>query len=105
MISITGKLFNIVTAETTDRETGAISATYTAEILHTVRGKTEIANLKLDAAIVEAWSKSIGQDITAEVRFWAMKTREGGIQTGLTLPDKKALPVILPAAKPALKAA
>lgn len=105
MISIIGKLFNIVTGETTDRETGAISATYTAEILHTVRGKTEIANLKLDAAIVEPWSKVIGQDISAEVRFWAMKTREGGIQSGLTLSDKKALPVILPAAKPALKAA
>jgi len=105
MISITGKLFNIVTGQSTSRETGEVSVTYTAEILHTARGKTEIANLKLDAGIVEAWTKSLGQDIAAEVRFWAMKTREGGIQSGLTLVDKKAMPVILPAAKPALKAA
>ena len=105
MISITGKLFNIVTGENIDRENGSITVTHTAEILHTVRGKTEIANLKLDASIVDAWAKAIGQDIIAEVRFWAMKTREGGIQSGLTLPDKKALPVVLAPAKPLAKAA
>lgn len=94
MISITGKLYNIATTQSTDRETGEVLNTSTAEILHTSRGKTELAALKLDPSIVESWSKVIGKDISTEVRFYAMKNREGGIQSGLTLADKKALPVL-----------
>ena len=105
MISITGKVHNIVTGDYTDPKTGEVLPVHTVEILHTVRGKTEIANLKIDAVILEAWQKAIGHDICQEVRFWAMKTSEGGVLSGLTLPDKKALPVVLAPAKPLAKAA
>lgn len=104
MILIFGKLYNIAHGENKDRETGEITVSHTAEILHTARGKTEIASVKLDAAVLEPWTKAVGKDISAEVRFYAMKTREGSIMSGLTLADKKALPT-LQAAAPALKAA
>lgn len=94
MIQITGQLYKIAAAENTDRETGVISIVHSAEILHEARGKTEIASCKLDASVVEPWSKAVGKNITNEIRFYAMKTREGGIMQGITLADKKALPGI-----------
>jgi hypothetical protein len=104
MIQLTGKLYNIAATEATDRESGEVSKVHTAEILHTVRGKTEIAGLKLDPSVADSWAKALGRDIAVEVRFYAMKNREGGIQSGLTCADKKALPVLLRAA-PAAAAA
>lgn len=98
MIQLTGKLYNIAVNDVTDRETGEVSKVHTAEILHTVRGKTEIAGLKLDAAVADSWAKALNRDIAVEVRFYAMKNREGGIQSGLTCADKKALPLLLRAA-------
>lgn len=95
MIQLTGKLYNIAITEATERETGEVSKVYTAEILHTARGKTEITGLKLDSSVADMWGKAIGRDIAVEVRFYAMKNREGGIQSGLTCADKKALPVLL----------
>jgi hypothetical protein len=104
MISITGKLFEIVQGESTNQQTGEVSVTHSAEVLHKERGKNVITSLKLDDSVLEQWTKNVGQDFTVEVRPWAMKTREGGIQAGYALADKKSLPVLL-AAKPALKAA
>lgn len=95
MIQLTGKLYNIAVTEATDRETAEVSKVHTAEILHTVRGKTELVGLKLDAAVSDAWAKALGRDIAVEVRFYAMKNREGGIQSGLTCADKKALPLLM----------
>lgn len=99
MISITGTLYNIAASQNTDRETGEVSTVHTAEILHQTRGKSEIAGVKLDPSVVPSWEKAKGREISAEVRFYAMKNREGGIQSGLTLADKKGLPVILQAQK------
>lgn len=94
MIQITGQLYKIAVSENTDRDTGVISQVHSAEILHEARGKTEIASVKLDASVVEPWTKCVGKNITNEIRFYAMKTREGGIMQGITLADKKALPGI-----------
>ena len=94
MINLHGKLYNIASTQSTDRETGEVGTTHTAEILHTSRGKTEIASVKIDASVVDAWEKCKGRDMSIEIRFYAMKTREGGIQSGLTLADKKSLPLV-----------
>lgn len=94
MIVINGKLYNVVTNPFTDRDTGVITQVSTAEILHTSRGKTELVALKLDPGVAESWKKAEGRDITVEVGFYAMKTREGGIQKGLMLADKRSLPSV-----------
>lgn len=94
MIYITGNLYNIATSQNTNSETGVISTVHTAEILHQSRGKSEIAGVKLDPSVVPSWEKAKGRDINVEVRFYAMKNREGGIQSGLVLADKKSLPMV-----------
>ena len=94
MIQITGTLYKIAPGQNTDRKTGEITTVHSAEILHTARGKTEIASVKLDPLVVDQWSKAVGKDITNEVRFYAMKTSEGSIMSGLILADKKSLPGI-----------
>lgn len=103
-INIIGKLHEIAPGEATNPQTGEVTVTHSAEVLHKERGKTVVTSLKLDILAVEQWTKFLGQDFTVEVRPWAMKTREGGIQAGYALADKKALPVLLNA-KPVLKAA
>lgn len=95
MIFINGKLYGIAVSDNTDRDTGEVTKVHTAEVLHKSRGKSEIVGLKLDPLVVSAWSKCIGRDFNCEVRFYAMKNREGGIQSGLTLADKKALPSLI----------
>lgn len=92
MITIHGKLLDVTSLPSTDMQTGVVSTVHTADILHKVRSKNELASVKLDESVLDGWSKCIGKDITAEVRFYAMKTREGGINSGLTLADKKSLP-------------
>lgn len=92
MIVLFGTLYNVVGLPSIDHETKAETITYTAEILHSVKGKTEIASVKLDGSVVDGWKKATGKEISCEVRFYAMKNREGGIQSGLTLADKKAFP-------------
>ena len=94
MISLIGKLYNIASVSKTDSATGEVSATHTADVLHTVRGKTELASVKIELGVLEGWQKCIGKDVSIGVRFYAMKNREGGIQSGLTLDDKASFPVI-----------
>ncbi len=95
MIFIVGKLLEIVKGSKTDDRTGEIRPTHTAEILHKTRGKHEVASVKIDVSTLESWMKAIGQDIQTEVRFYALKTREGSIMSGLTLSDKTGLPGVL----------
>lgn len=104
MILISGKLFEIVKGESTNQTTGEVTPTHSAEVLHKERGKNVITSLKLDPSVVDQWEKNVGNEFSVEVRAWAMKTREGGINAGYALADKKALPV-LQSAKPVLKAA
>ena len=101
MIYLFGTLYNIASNPVTDRKTGEISMVHTAEVLHTSRGKTEIASVKLNDQVVEGWQKCKGREITVEVRFYAMKTTEGGIMSGLTLADKNSLPTVEPIKKTA----
>lgn len=95
MINLTGKLYNVVTNPFTDRETGQITQVSQAEILHTVKGKTELVSVKIDPVCVEGWTKAVGRDIVIEVAFYAMKTTQGAIQKGLMLAAKTALPGVL----------
>lgn len=94
MLTLAGKLINVSTAPFTDRETGVITPVHTAEVLHSARGKFEVVSVKLDASCLESWKKAEGRDVAFEVGYYAMKTREGGIQKGLMLADKKALPQV-----------
>jgi len=93
MIILLGNLYNIVSLPVTDRKSGEVTTVHTAEILHSTRGKTEIASVKINEAVLEGWQKFKGRDISVEVRFYAMKTSEGGIMSGLTLADKTAFPM------------
>ena len=95
MINLSGKLYNVVTNPFTDRETGAITQVSQAEILHTVKGKTELVTVKVDPVCVDGWRKAVGRDIVVEVGFYAMKTTAGAIQKGLMLAQKTALPGVL----------
>lgn len=92
MITLSGTLYKIVPTENTDRKTGEITKGHTAEILSEARGKTEVVSLKLDSSVVDAWKKCLKKDISIEVRPWALRT-ETGVNAGLALADKKALPV------------
>lgn len=105
MITLTGKLLNIVQGENKDRETGEITPSHTAEILHQSRGKSVIESVKLDASIVIQWGKAVGSDISVEVRSYAMNNGKGGVISGYALADKKCLPVVAASHAPTLKAA
>jgi hypothetical protein len=93
MITLTGKLLNIVHGENKDRQTGELTQTFTAEILHQSRGKSIIESLKLDISTFTQWQKAVGSDISVEVRSWAMSNGTG-INSGYALADKKCLPVV-----------
>lgn len=95
MIQITGKLINIASSPFTDRQTGEQSTTHTAEVLHQVKGKSEVQGLKLDASVLDAWAKAVGRDISVEVRSYAMKRDDGTIMAGYGLADKRSLPNLL----------
>lgn len=103
MITLTGKLLDIVKSEKKDFKTGELSAEYSAEILHKSRGKSVVESVKMDISVVGAWTKAIGHEISCEVSFYAMTSKEGGLIKGLALADKKSLPVSSHA--PNLKAA
>jgi hypothetical protein len=103
MITLTGKLLDIVKSEKKDFKTGELSPEYSAEILHKSRGKSVVESVKMDMSVVGAWSKVVGHDISCEVSFYAMTSKEGGLIKGLALADKKSLPVS--AHVPTLKAA
>ena len=105
MITLTGKLLNIVQGENKDRETGEITPSHTAEILHQSRGKSVIESVKLDASILAQWGSAVGSDISVEVRSWAMSNGKGGVNSGYALADKKCLPVVVGVKPPVLKAA
>lgn len=95
MISISGNLYAISPSEKTDPATGEVTKVYSAEVLHKVRGKTEIVSLKLDPLVVPAWQKCIGRNFHQEVIPYAIKTREGGVLKGYSFADKKALPNLI----------
>lgn len=95
MIQISGKLINIATSPFTDRQTGEQSTTYTAEVLHQVKGKSEVQGLKLDASVFDGWSKAVGRDISVEVRSYALKRDDGTLLAGYGLADKRCLPNLL----------
>jgi hypothetical protein len=100
MITLFGQLLNVIPGENKNRETGEITKNFTAEVLHQSRGRSVVDSVKLDTEVGPAWTKLIGQDISVEVRFYAMKTSEG-VTSGLTLADKKALPQVHPRQKAA----
>jgi hypothetical protein len=103
MIILHGKVLDIVPAST-NRTTGQIIPP-AVEVLHKVRGKSEVQTLKIDASTEPSWAKVIGQNITVEVNFYAMATKEGGVLAGFTLTDKKALPTLQAAPRPVAAAA
>ena len=100
MLTLSGKLLNIVQGEKKDYTTGEISPSFTAEILHQARGKSLVDTVKIDPSTLMIWEKLIGQDLSFEVRVYAMKGNDGTVQSGLTLADKKGLPFVTPVARP-----
>ena len=94
MIKIEGKVLNCTHTTNTVRSSGEIRQNYTAEILHTVRGRSEIEYLKLDGKVFPQWQAAIGKEVTAEIRFYAMKSDDGNVMSGITLADKAALPTL-----------
>jgi hypothetical protein len=107
MISLTGTLVNVLSAPYTDRTTGEVSTVHTAEILHAVNGKSEISTLKLDESVLSVWTEATGKDIRCEVRFYAMASAnaKNGVNTGLSLVDKKSFPLLSSVLQPLKKAA
>ena len=96
MISILGQLLNVAYSEQKDRETGEIKPVNKAEILHTTGGKSEVANIKLEPEVIDAWKKCIGAEINVEVKFGAMPGFQGGKPSiYMSLANKHALPVVM----------
>jgi hypothetical protein len=83
------------------RESFEHDPSFTAEILHQARGKSLVDTVKIDPSTLPTWEKLIGQDLSFEVRVYAMKGNDGTVQSGLTLADKKGLPFVTPVARPA----
>jgi hypothetical protein len=94
MLTLTGQILNVIPGENKDRNTGEITRITTVEILHQSRGRSVVESVKCDIEVTAAWTKLIGKNISVEVRMYAMKTGEGGVTSGLTLADKKALPFV-----------
>jgi hypothetical protein len=92
MITMTGKLLNIVQGQQTNKDTGEVTATYTAEVLRLSRGKSVIDNLKLDVSVVPQWKKAVGFDFFIEVRSYSMANGKGGVIAGYALANKTDLP-------------
>lgn len=97
MLNLIGLVHDVIKGEKKDYETGEITPEFSVELLHKKRGKGELVSLKLDSAVVaQGWTKAIGQQVSVEVDYYAIKTREGSVQKGLSLVDKKALPTVMP---------
>lgn len=92
MLTMTGKLLNIVQGQQTNKDTGEVTPTFTAEVLRKSRGKSVVDNLKIDPSVVPQWTKAIGFDFFVEVRSYAMPNGRGDINTGYSLANKTDLP-------------
>lgn len=103
MLTLTGKVLDVIAART-NQTTGQIYPP-AVEILHKVRGKSEVEQLKIDPKTETAWLKASGQNITVEVNYYAIANKDGAISSGLTLADKSALPTVQAAAPRAVPAA
>lgn len=103
MLTLTGKVLDVIPGRT-NQVTGQIYPP-AVEILHKVKGKSEVEQLKIDPKTVAAWEKAAGQNITIEVNYYAMKGSEGAIISGLSLADKSALPTVQAAAPRSASAA
>jgi hypothetical protein len=79
----------------TNRNTGEITHDCTVSAFHTVRGNGELENFKIDISVSEHWKKAVGREFRAEVRPFAMTKKEGGLNQGLSLIDKKSLPTLV----------
>lgn len=93
MLTLTGKILAVIPSENKDRTTGEITKNFTVEVLHKSRGRSVIETLKTDPEVGPQWTKLVGSDISVEVRTYAMKTADG-VNSGLVLADKKALPQV-----------
>lgn len=96
-----GTIYDVISKESKEFETGKLIRVYEAEILHKLAGKTEVQTLKFDVSAFEFWTKAKGRDMVAEVRPYSMKTRDGATVTGMALADKRALPSLLRVQAPA----
>lgn len=94
MLTLSGQILNVISGENKNRDTGEITKTATVEILHQSRGRSVVEAIKIDIEVFAAWMKLIGKNISVEVRTYAMKSSDGGVNSGLTLADKKALPFV-----------
>lgn len=94
MFLIIGKIHEIVPSQFTNKETGEVSDQFSVEVLHKELGKSVITSLKLDVSVVPEWTKHLGKDFNAQIRPWAMKSRDG-INSGFALADKKSLPNLM----------
>lgn len=96
MLTLSGKVLDVIPGRT-NQTTGQIYPP-AVEILHKVKGKSQVEQLKIDPKTQGAWEKASGQNITIEVNYYAMKGTEGAIVSGLSLADKSALPTVQAAA-------
>lgn len=94
MLTLSGQILGVIAGENKNRDTGEITKTATVEILHQSRGRSVVEAIKIDTEVTAAWTKLIGKNISVEVRTYAMKSSDGGVNSGLTLADKKALPFV-----------
>lgn len=101
MLTLSGQLINVVPTENTNRNTGEVTKSYVAEILHKSRERHAVESVKLDAEALSSWTSAIGKHISCEVRMYAIKGSDGSVQSGLTLADKKCLPIVHGNSKPA----
>lgn len=92
MLTLSGKVLDVIPGRT-NQTTGQIYPP-AVEILHKVKGKSQVEQLKIDAKTIGAWEKASGQNITIDVNYYAMKGSEGAVISGLTLSDKTALPTV-----------
>ena len=92
---LSGTLLNIVESSYTDRNSGEVSQSFNAEILHQQAGRHEVDTVKVDKTTVIEWHKLRGKKISFEVRPYAVLKKEGGIMQGFSLADKKALPNLM----------
>ena len=94
MLTLTGKVLEII-APVLNRQTGELNPP-TIELLHKVRGRSTIENLKIDEAVFPHWEKAVGKEVIAEVNYYALVTKEGAIIKGLVMADRASLPFYAP---------
>lgn len=93
MLTLTGKLLDVIPGGTSQK-TGQIFDP-TIEILHKVRGKSEVEKIKIDPKTEAAWTKAINQIVSVAVNPYAMgPDKNTPINKGLSLDDKAVLPTV-----------